>query len=278
MIIKSYPKINLTLKVLSKHLNGLHNIQSNVLLLNHYDEIVIKRHKGNKDVIQFKGRFIKDINLLNNSINKTLNLLRSLSLTKNFYKITVKKKIPIFSGLGGGTSNSFFLAKKILNGKIDKRVNQLLRKEIGTDFSLFKYKKTFQKNLYNFQECKIKVKIYFLLIYPNIKCSSREIYSLVKNLKSKKKLNFSNIRNEQHYLKSIEKGKNDLQKIVEKKHPKIRLILQNLKDLNGCVISRMTGSGSVCFGLFKSKNLAKKGLKEIKKKYPMYWSVITKPI
>jgi len=278
MIIKSYPKINLTLKILSKYLNGLHNIQSNALLLNHFDEIVVKRHSGNKDVIKFKGRFVKDINLIDNSIYKTLNLLRSLNLTKNFYKITVKKKIPTFSGLGGGTSNSFFLANKILNGKINKKLNQLLQKEIGSDFNLFKYKKTFQKDLYNFQECKIKIKIYFLLIYPNIKCSTREIYSMAKNFNSKKELNFSNIRSEHHYLKLIEKGKNDLQEIVEKKHPKIKSIIKDLKVLNGCIVSRMTGSGSVCFGLFKSKNLAKKGLKEIKKRYPMYWSVITKPI
>ena len=56
-MIKSFCKINLSLRVLNKMSNGLHNIQSNVFLLNLYDEINIKKINKNKDVIIFKGRF-----------------------------------------------------------------------------------------------------------------------------------------------------------------------------------------------------------------------------
>ncbi len=61
MNIKSYSKINLTLKVNSKYKNGLHNIQSFYCLINLFDEIDINRINSTKDEILFKGRFKKFI-------------------------------------------------------------------------------------------------------------------------------------------------------------------------------------------------------------------------
>ena len=40
----------------------------------------------------------------------------------------------------------------------------------------------------------------------------------------------------------------------------------------------MTGSGSVSYGLFKSKKMADFARKKIKKKYPNYWCATTKTI
>ena len=44
-MIKSYCKVNLFLKILSKNNKGLHNIQSTVMLLDLYDEIIRHREK-----------------------------------------------------------------------------------------------------------------------------------------------------------------------------------------------------------------------------------------
>ena len=60
-MIKSYCKINLSLRVLNKLSNGFHNIQSNTFLLNLHDTISIKKINGKKDNIIFKGKFKKSI-------------------------------------------------------------------------------------------------------------------------------------------------------------------------------------------------------------------------
>ena len=57
-MIKSYSKINLFLKV-SKKNEGLHNIQSSVMLLDLHDNIILKKINKNKDVIKFIGQFKK---------------------------------------------------------------------------------------------------------------------------------------------------------------------------------------------------------------------------
>ena len=42
MIFRSYSKLNLSLRVLSKRKSGLHNIQSNVVKINLFDKIKVK--------------------------------------------------------------------------------------------------------------------------------------------------------------------------------------------------------------------------------------------
>ena len=40
----------------------------------------------------------------------------------------------------------------------------------------------------------------------------------------------------------------------------------------------MTGSGSVCYGLFKDQINAKKALNKLKKKYPKFWHSFAKTV
>ena len=116
MKLKSYSKINLSLRVLNKLKNGMHNIETNSTLVDLSDEIDIKKDK--KDKIFFTGKFKDQINLKKNTVKDTLRLLKKNKVIKGFYKITVKKNIPVYAGLGGGTSNSYSVAKYFLNNRL----------------------------------------------------------------------------------------------------------------------------------------------------------------
>ena len=48
MRIKSFPKINLSLRVIKKLKNGLHDIETNSALIKIFDEIDIKKNKKTK--------------------------------------------------------------------------------------------------------------------------------------------------------------------------------------------------------------------------------------
>ena len=120
MIIKSYSKINLTLKVNSKSKNGIHEIQTLYSWINLIDKISIVEIKKNKDKIIFKGPFAKLVKNRNNTVYKLLKKLRELNLISNYYSVVITKNIPVFSGLGGGTGNAAFILKYLLKGKINK--------------------------------------------------------------------------------------------------------------------------------------------------------------
>ena len=114
MFLNSYSKINLSLNVNSKLKNGLHEIQSYFCLINLSDKIRIIKINKKSDQIIFRGPFAKNIKKNNNSIINLLEKLRKLKLISSYYSVTVTKNIPVFGGLGGGTSNAAFILKFLL--------------------------------------------------------------------------------------------------------------------------------------------------------------------
>ena len=279
--LKSYSKINLFLKVSKKLKNqNLHNIQSLVFLTNLSDDIFIKKSEKKKDIITFKGRFCNYVNKDINSVNKSIYLLKKKGLIKknNFYKIVIKKNIPVFSGMGGGSSNAATIIKFFLKRKISNQNLNHFSQTLGSDLKLFFHSNhIFQKNLNNFQNIK-KKNFYFLIVYPFLKCSTKEIYSKVRNYKILKKKNNFNFNSKVKMVQFLKNKKNSLEKIVLSKFPKIKKILNEIGKINNCQFSRVTGSGSACFGLFLTKKSADIGLKKIKKKFPKYWCVTGRTI
>ena len=71
--IKSYCKINLSLKVIKKLNNGYHNIISLITFCDLHDIISISNIKNLKDKISFSGKFKKGINKKSNTVLEVLN-------------------------------------------------------------------------------------------------------------------------------------------------------------------------------------------------------------
>ena len=277
MVLKSFSKINLSLNINSKLKNGLHDIQSYYCLINLFDKIKIRKIDKKKDKVVFFGPFVKHIKKSNNSITNLLKLLRKLELISGYYSVNVIKNIPVFSGLGGGTSNAASVLKFLLKGKVSKKILEKVEKLIGSDLRLFFHKQGFLQNLSTIRTIK-KQKLFFLLSQPNITCPTKKIYSKVKKYSKKTKFNFQKMNNKKGFINYILEQNNELQSIVEEEYPSIKILLKDINTEKGCYFSRMSGSGSVCYGLFNNESNAKKALNKIKTKHPKFWFSIAKTV
>ena len=281
--IKSYCKINLNLRILKKLNNGYHNILSLITFSKLHDIITISEIKGPKDKISFSGKFKKGISKEHNTISKVLDSLRKLKLIRNFFfKINVKKNIPHGSGLGGGSSNAAHLLN-YLNFKMKLKLSeQKLKKlayKIGSDVPIIlKRQNTFltgrQGKMLRFKK---NFNLNLLLVYPNLNCSTKEIYRKNKT-KSLLKIQPYFYKNKKNLINFLIKDKNDLQKTVVSIYPKIGKIINFIETQEGCYFSRITGSGSACIGIFSNMTKAIYAQKLIKLKYPTYWCVVSKTI
>ena len=277
MVLSSYAKINLTLKINSKRKDGLHEIQSYFCLINLADKINLKKTKEKKDKIFFKGPFSKLVNKNNNSIINLFKFLRKLKIISNYYSVSINKNIPVFGGLGGGTGNAASILKVLLRGKVSKSLLNKAVSIIGTDLRLFFYKQGFLSNLKTITHFQ-KKKLFFILIKPNIRCSTKEIYSKVRKYSKKQLLAQNKIKTKNKFISILSQENNDLQSIVEQKYPLIKKLLLAIRNEKGCCFSRMTGSGSVCYGLFKDQIAAKKALNKLKVKFPKFWFSFAKTV
>lgn len=71
-------------------------------------------------------------------------------------------------------------------------------------------------------------------------------------------------------LEFLEKKNNDLTLPVIALFPEIDNILIEISSQEGCFFSRMTGSGSTCFGIFKDVLLAEKAVLKLKCRFSHY--------
>ena len=282
--IKSYCKINLSLRVLKKLNSGYHNIISLITFCDLHDVISISKIRNLKDKINFTGKFKKGINEKSNTITEVLNLLRNKKLLENqAFKINIKKNIPHGSGLGGGSSNAADLLNYCnlkMKLKLNKNKIKKLASQIGSDVPVnLERKNTFltgkKDKILRFSQ---KFKLNLLIVYPNLICSTKKIYQKNKKISfSKRQPTFSAISNKKliNFLKSEH---NDLEKTVIKIYPKVKKIIDYIKSQKGCYFSRITGSGSACIGIFSNMKNAIYAQKLIKLKYPKYWCAVSKTI
>ena len=281
--LKSYCKINLSLRVLKRQENGYHKIMSLMTFCDLYDVVSITKNNKTKDEVSFSGKFKRGIKKNSNTIIKTLNLLRHRKLLKKkHFKINVQKNIPHGSGLGGGSSNAAILLnslKSLMNLKVKKQEIYEIASRVGSDVPIaLERKSTFLDGKKNkILRINTKFKFIAVIVYPNISCSTREIYKRNKNFTSLK-YRFKHTSVKKKLVNILKKENNDLEKKVIEFHPKIGKLINFIKVQKGCYFSRITGSGSACIGIFSNMKRALYTKKLIKLKFPKYWTVLSKTI
>ena len=282
--IKSFCKINLSLRVLKRLGNGYHNIKSLVTFCDLYDVISISKIKGTNDKISFSGRFKRGVNKKSNTITNVLYQLRKRNFfKKQAFKIDIQKNIPHGSGLGGGSSNAadvlnFFNSKMCL--KLNQKEISKIAYQIGFDTPVSLEKKN---TLLTGKKCEIlrlnqKFGLNILIVYPNVICSTKKIYANNKNFTLLRPQPNFYIKDKKKLIDFLKNENNDLEKTVIKFYPKVRKIINFIKSQNGCYFSRITGSGSACIGIFSNMKSAVFAQKMTKLKFPNYWCVVSKTI
>ena len=282
--IKSYCKINLSLRVIKKLNSGYHNIISLITFCDLYDVISISKIRSLKDKISFSGKFKKGINNKSNTATKTLNLLRRTKLLKNqAFKINIQKNIPHGSGLGGGSANAadllnYFNLKMRL--RLSKNKIKKLASQIGFDVPVNLERRNAFLTGKGDEILRInqKFRLNLLVVYPNLICSTKKIYEKNRKTSLPKSQSLPYIKNNKKLINLLKNENNDLEKTVIKIYPKVKKIIDYIKFQKGCYFSRITGSGSACIGIFSNMRNAVYAKKLIKIKYPKYWSVVSKTI
>ncbi|MEO6913468.1 MAG: 4-(cytidine 5'-diphospho)-2-C-methyl-D-erythritol kinase [Candidatus Baltobacteraceae bacterium] len=130
--LRAPAKLNLTLEVLSRRADGLHNVRSLMIPIDLYDEIAVRPNDG--------GFFFECDNPGLTRDNLVVRALDALELPSMEIIVRLKKSIPIGAGMGGGSSD----AAAILLAAIDGRFGALPQKDylaiargLGADVPFF---------------------------------------------------------------------------------------------------------------------------------------------
>lgn len=248
-------KINLFLYVTGVRSDGYHYIQSLFQFLNYGDTLkIIPNKKGTIEL------FTGNNSLLNikNSIITAAELLKEKALyygrkkTSNFgAKIFLNKKIPIGSGLGGGSSNAattLIVLNSLWKIKFTLKELATLSLKIGSDIPAFIMgNTTIVEGIGEILHPINRQEKWYLIVYPNLPILTKDIfssYSIKKNT-TKKSIDF--LLSSQFH--------NDFENTVKKKNKKIKKLISMLSLY---APSRITGTGSCVFAEFNDEKSAQK--------------------
>ena len=275
--IKSYAKINISIRILDKLTSKYHKIESLFSFIKLHDEIFIKEINNKNHKIIFYGKFSKGIPK-NNSISNVLKLLEKKLCGKK-YLIKINKKIPQKSGMGGGSMNASSLLRFFIkNNKLNLSNKEIIKisSKIGSDVVIGLQKKT--SILYgngNIKYLNNKINLYTLLIRPNFGCSTKTIYN---NVKSFSKPVFKKNKRTTINYKFLSNLRNDLEEPAFRKYPTLKKIKIFMEKLDKILFVNMTGSGSTIVGYFTTEKTALNAIKILNKKYKNYWCILSKTI
>ncbi len=277
MKLKSFAKINLFLEVIGKYENNFHIINSIVSRIDLYDEILIK--ESNELAVSFKGQFGSLIE--NNNINLLFKILIQEKLIDHAgFIIEIEKNIPVGSGLGGGSSNVAtvlnFLEK---NGYINKEGKLLISRKIGSDIEFFLEENPALLSGKGEVESRfiIPSNEFVLLIYPQKKLSTKDVYSQSKIIDKKSIFNID-AKNQLLFHEVMSNTSNSLEENAMKICKEIEEIKNILISDKQCQYARMSGSGSCYYGIYKSEKDAKNAEKDLLNQHADWWTCVTKLI
>jgi len=259
LILHSPAKLNLYLHIKQKYQDGFHEIDSLFVRISLYDEITVSDAQGPDIKRSGDLSYLKKDDLC----YKAALALKKKSGCNFGCSVTLKKRIPIGAGLGGGSSNAATVLKglnKLWNLRYTKEDLKIIAKEIGADVPFFIEEANcfgtgIGENLIAISDSEFLPK-YYVILTPNIKVSTAlifENFQLTKQHLIRPKIT----ENEKIEILSLQKpfftfGCNDLESTVVSLFPEINLYLQSMKKIaekSGIPVEscRMSGSGSTIF-------------------------------
>jgi len=279
--IDSYSKINLTLNILAKRQDGYHEIETIMQSINLADRIFIKEEKeGIKIKCSHPLVPVDSQSLTYRSAEK---ILRRYRITRGV-KIEIDKKIPLASGMAGGSANSASILVGInklfalnLSNKDLREIGEKLGMDVpfciqnGTALAYHKGEKVTPLS-------PINPPLWIIIINPGFEIPTKWAYNNLNLEWLKKEKN-----NTKGMLNALKEGElpgiaknlfNSFEGLIIKKYPEIGKIKDRLIE-EGALGALMSGSGPTVFGIAQNKEQALKIYEKLKSEYKSIWAVQT---
>lgn len=257
-IFYSYAKLNLGLKVVGKKNDGYHLLNTIFCLIDLCDQLeFVTNQTGEISIINDKQNWAIEDDL----IFKAASLLKNFNNKNDGVTIKVIKKIPIGSGMGGGSSNAATTLVALNKlWKLNLKNQELLEiaLSIGADIPLFILNKhAYAEGIGEVLTPINLPELYFVIVKPDFNIKTKDIFNEV-NEYSTNKIN---------YKKLLTTKENDLMKYVILKYPKLQQIITDLSQFGKV---HMTGSGSAVYLTFENIENAKNVAKKLTSRYNTY--------
>ncbi len=267
MRLRSFAKVNLGLEIEGVMPDGYHRIRTIFQSIDLFDILSFEIINSGIE-IEGDGEDVpwNEDNLIYKAIERFKKEFR----IKEGVRVFVEKKISPGSGLGGGSSNAgctLVALREFFCKEIDIKELIPIASEIGADVPYFLHGGTCLGEGKGdvIKEIEDIGNLYFFLVIPEIKVSSKEAYTDWDKSRLTFSTKNSNIKGLERHI-DLGYLRNDLEEVVFKKYKELKRIKERMIGEEGLKKVLMSGSGSCIFGIIDDMKKAEK-MKDILSPY-----------
>ncbi len=267
-------KINLYLHITGKRADDYHLLDSLVVFADFNDKVEVS--PASTLTLAIEGKYAKELSATDNTVLKTAEIIKKTFNVSAGAALTLHKNIPIGAGIGGGSSDAAATMRLLMRfWKINPTPKELnaIALSVGADVpACLRASSLYMSGIGE------KIEPGPLPTGFSVVLAGIDKPLLTKDVFAKYNGNFSKESNHPFsfpasadFIKFLQKTKNDLQDPAIKLMPEIENILSALSAEENCLLTRMSGSGATCFGLFADKAQAEAAAIRLDEQNPTWW-------
>jgi 4-diphosphocytidyl-2-C-methyl-D-erythritol kinase len=256
-------KVNLTLRVLGRRVDGYHDIESLVVFAAFGDRLSFVR--GGELALALRGPTAgKTGEPADNLVLKAAHALAQRIPGLALGRFRLDKRLPVAAGLGGGSADAAAALRLLARANRLKRDDPRLfaaARATGADVPVcLDPRPRMMRGIGEILSEPLALpSLPAVLVNPGVAVATREVFERLQLRAAKRPATWDEHAipgTREPLLEALRAQTNDLEDVAIALAPAIADVLAALRALPGCRLARMSGSGASCFGLFVSTRTA----------------------
>jgi 4-diphosphocytidyl-2-C-methyl-D-erythritol kinase len=277
-------KVNLTLRVVGRRFDGLHDLESVVAFADCADRLTLT--PGAKLDLTTTGPLAEACGeAADNLVFKAARLLGEMVPDLKLGEFTLDKVLPVAAGIGSGSADAAAALRLLAqaNGLAldDARLIEVA-KRTGADVPVCLNSRACVMTGVGETLLPLSVpKMPCVMVNPCVPVATRDVFAALGLRNGDLLVGASDVMRAaawpepgasiEDWVEALAAGANDLEAPAIRIQPVIGAVLSALSASNGAWLARMSGSGATCFAIYENTAEAQRAAQKIRLDHPQWW-------
>jgi 4-diphosphocytidyl-2-C-methyl-D-erythritol kinase len=271
-------KVNLTLRVLARRADGYHELESLVVFADFGDRLSFVR--GGDLALSMRGPSAEAAGAGDdNLVCKAARALAARRPAIALGAFDLDKKLPVAAGLGGGSSDAAAALRLVADANGIARDDPDLyaaARATGADVPVcLDPRPRIMRGIGEKLSAPLTLPpLPAVLVNPGVALPTKAVFAGWKASSAAALLDeaaLERLTGARDLVRLVAEQANDLEPPAMALQPSVAEVLAALRELPGCTLARMSGSGATCFGLFGTPEEATAAERALRVRQPIWW-------
>ena len=277
-------KVNLTLRVVGRRVDGYHDLESVVAFADCADRLTL--FPGAELQLKTTGPLADacgDVD--DNLVLKATRLLAERVPHLKTGTFTLHKQLPVAAGIGGGSADAAAALRLLARANAlaigDKRLTEVARLT-GADVPVCVPSRPCVMTGVGESLLPLSLpKLPCVLVNPRVAVATKDVFAALGLRSGELRVGIADViqamvwpdagASLEEWVEAFADSSNDLEEPAMRIEPVIRGVISALNATNGAWLARMSGSGATCFAIYENTAEAGRAAEKIRHDHPAWW-------